>query len=412
LAKKIFFHSLNELITNAGVYKKAGVGVQERDLGIIENGALLWDSAKGILWLGKTKDAPKALVRGSKQIDCRGHFLSPALTDCHTHLVFAGSRHEEFASRVAGLSYQEISAKGGGIRSTVMATRKASEKELFNVALERIAVMKSHGVGVLEIKSGYGLDWVTERKQLRVIQQLRKKSDLRIFSTFLGAHAFPPEAITEKQRNAYVDTVVNEMLPAVRREKLADACDVFFDDGYFTEDQARRILQAAIFQKLHIKLHADELANTGGAKLAAEMSALSADHLLKADVDGISRMAKNGVVAVLLPGTAFYLGLKYPDVAMMRKQGVCFALATDYNPGSSPTTNLPFMMSLGCLQMGMTLPEAFAAATYGGANALGLHDSEGALLIGKKPKIALFNQPSYKALISQFAGVGSCRLLL
>jgi imidazolonepropionase len=236
---------------------------------------------------------------------------------------------------------------------------------------------------------------------------------LTIKSTFLGAHAFPPEAGRDpKARDAYVDRVIDEMIPEVAREKLADACDVFFDEGFYTESQSRRILQAAAAHGLDVKVHADELADVGGAKLAAELGALSADHLLRANDEGLAAMARRGVVAVILPTTALYLGIPYAPLDKMRRAGVCMALATDFNPGTSPSLHLPFVMSLACLAMGMTMPEAFAAATYGGARALGLHSAHGSLRAGAKPRIAIFNVPSYQALVAQVAHPGLCDTVL
>lgn len=410
----VLYANIAELITNRGVARKGGVGVTEADLGIIHDGALLWDSVKGIVWMGETRAIPSKAARGARKISLKGKILTPALADCHTHTVFAGSRHHEFAMRLAGATYQDIAASGNGIAHSVQATRKASEAELYKLARERVEAMRSLGVGLLEMKSGYGLDWPTERKMLRVAARLKReyKSKLTMQSTFLGAHAFPASARTPADREHYVDDIVKKMLPEAVREKLADACDVFFDEGYFDEKQARRILKTALRLGLDVKVHADELANTGGALLAAELGALSADHLLKVDDRGIDAMARRGIVAVILPTTAFYLGLGYAPVQRLRKAGVCLALATDFNPGSSPCPNLPFVMSLACLQAGFTMPEAFAAATYGGARAMGMHNRHGYLRAGAKPRIAIFNCPSYQALISQVAHPGLCETTL
>ncbi|MEW6056438.1 MAG: imidazolonepropionase [Bdellovibrionota bacterium] len=405
---RILYSDITELVTNAGVARKQGVGITTEDLGIFNDGALLWDSSKGILWLGETKEIPKTLVRGAKRIRLKGKTLMPALVDCHTHLAFAGSRHHEFAMRLAGSTYQQIAAAGGGIKNSVAATREISEQDLFKLACERVESYLALGVGVLEIKSGYGLDWENERKQLRVAQKLKRKyaNKITFQTTFLGAHAFPPGTLTAQQRNAYVDKVVDEMLPQVAKQNLADACDVFFDEGYFDLEQSRRLLKAAQKLGLKIKLHADELADVGGAALAAELGALSADHLLKANDNGLRAMAEAGVVAVLLPSTALFLGIGYPPVERMRRAGLCFALSTDFNPGSSPTLHLPFILSLACLQMGFTMPEAFAAATFGGARALGMQATQGHLRVGAKPRIAILDCPSYQALISQMAHPG------
>ena len=411
---RILFTDASEIVTNQGAAKKGGVGVEEADLGVIRDGALVWDKAKGIVWMGPAREVPRAAAKGAKKVSLKGKILTPALTDCHTHMVFGGSRHHELALRLAGATYQQIATAGGGIASTVKATREASEAELYRLARERVLAAMGLGVGVLEIKSGYGLDWPTERRQLRVIAKLKRelKSKIVIQSTFLGAHAFPPEAKSEAARAGYVDKVVDKMLPEVAREKLADACDVFFDEGYYDRVQSKRILEAAARHGLEIKLHADELADTGGALLAAELGALSADHLLKANEKGLAAMGRRGVVAVLLPTTALYLGIEYAPVEAMRRAGVCLALATDFNPGSSPCLHLPFVMSLACLAMGLTMPEAFAAATYGGARAMGLHPAYGHLRIGGKPRMAIFRCPSYQSLIGQVAHPGLCEAVL
>lgn len=406
---KVYLHA-SQLVTNDAVAAKGGVGVTADDLGIIEDGALALDADGKVRWYGPTAELPKRFLKGARKVDATGKTLAPALADCHTHLVFAGIRDDEFEMRLGGMSYQQIAARGGGIVKSVAATRAASEAELLRLAKPRVEQCMALGVRILEIKSGYGLDWPTERKVLRVIARLKKlyAGRMIIRSTFLGAHAFPPGTRSEGEREAYVAAVMGEMLPAVVREKLADACDVFFDEGYFTEEQSRRILLKARSLGLQIKLHADELANTGGARLAASLGALSADHLLKADDRGLAAMAQAGVVAVILPGTAFYLGLPYASMAKLRATKVCVALATDFNPGSSPCNHLPFIMSLACLQMGMTMPEAFSAATFGGARALGLHEDQGHITIGRRPLVALFDCPGYAGLIGQVAHPGLC----
>lgn len=408
------YTNISELVTNRGVVKKGGVGITEDDLGIIQNAALVLDSKKGILWLGLQKDLPKSYLRKGKKASLEGKILIPALVDCHTHLVFAGSRDNEFKLRLQGYTYQEIAAMGGGIVSSVKHTRNASEQELFTKAKNKIELMQKFGVGILEVKSGYGLNWAAEKKQLQVAAKLKKhfSKSLILRSTFMGAHAFPPEATTARDKINYATEVADKMLPLLKKENLADAVDIFQDEGYFTRSQSRRILQRAARLGFDIKIHADELADTGAAKLAAELGCLSADHLLKANEEGLSAMANRGVVAVLLPATAFYLGIKYASVEKMRRVGVCMALATDYNPGSSPTLNLPFVMSLACMQMGMTTAEAFAAVTYGGAKALGLHDQHGYLKIGGKPKMAILNTTTYVSLISQMSHPGFCEKII
>lgn len=420
---KILFKNANEIVTNANVVNKKGIQINKNDLCIVNQGALLWDEINGIEWIGLSKNVPqKILKRKSEVVDLDGKILTPALVDCHTHLVFAGSRHNEFAMKLEGATYQEIAHQGGGIISTVVATRQASENELFLSAQNRIETMIRMGVGVFEIKSGYGLDWISEKKVLKVIQRLKKSFRDRVViqSTFLGAHDFP----VERKKNAalredYVKEIVEVMLPQIAgssiKNRLADACDVFLDEGYFNYEQSKRILLRAKELGLAVKLHADELSDLGplsGSALAAELKALSADHLLMASEKNLAALARSEVVAVLLPSTAFYLRLPYADIHKLRKSKVCMALASDYNPGSSPSLNLPFSMTLACLQMRMTMPEAFAAATYGGARALGLHETHGSLIVGKKPKMAIFDVPSYECLISDFASPGVCSLLV
>ncbi len=398
-----------ELITNVGVRAKGGVGITEEDLGIITDGAVVLAKNGTVLWTGLTKEIPRALLRGTKRVDLKGRqVLAPALVDCHTHLIFDGIRDDEFAMRLAGATYEEVAAAGGGIVKSVAATRAASADRLYELGCERIDAILKLGVGILEIKSGYGLDLATEIKVLKVAQQLKKKYAKRmvIRTTFLGAHAFPPRTKTDVEREAYVTEICERMLPAVAKEKLADACDVFFDRGYFTADQSRRILKRAQGLGLQIKVHADELSPAGGAELAAELGALSADHLLQASERGLAAMAKAGTVAVYLPTTAFFLKIPYADVTKARKAHVCMALASDFNPGSSPTFHMPFVMTLACLHMGMTMPEAFAAATFGGARALGLHEEHGAIVLGARPQLATFDVQSYRGLMGQLAHPG------
>ena len=358
-----------ELITNVGVRAKGGVGITEEDLGIITDGAVVLAKNGTVLWTGLTKEIPRALLRGTKRVDLKGRqVLAPALVDCHTHLIFDGIRDDEFAMRLAGATYEEVAAAGGGIVKSVAATRAASADRLYELGCERIDAILKLGVGILEIKSGYGLDLATEIKVLKVAQQLKKKYAKRmvIRTTFLGAHAFPPRTKTDVEREAYVTEICERMLPAVAKEKLADACDVFFDRGYFTADQSRRILKRAQGLGLQIKVHADELSLAGGAGFAAELGALSADHLLQAS-ERACRHGEGGHRGSLSPLRRFSQNF-YADVTKARKAHVCMALLR-LQPGSSPTFHMPFVKTLACLHMGMTMPEA-AAATFGGARAL------------------------------------------
>jgi imidazolonepropionase len=376
---KAFVHA-SRVYTGEGIRKKDGRKVTDDDLGVIEDGAVVFEPGKKILWVGKTEDLPKKF-KSAKKTDLKNKkCVVPGFVDCHTHLVFAGDRAEEFALRCGGMSYEEIARRGGGIVRTVEATRQVSEKDLLSLAVARVKQMADFGVRTIEIKSGYGLSVDAELKSLKVAQTLKKKfPELTFQVTFLGAHAFPKD----QAREAYLDSVINTMLPKVARAKLADACDVFVDAGYFTNAEGRRILSAAQALGLKIKIHADELGNTESAALAAELGCLSADHLLKISDSGISALAASDTVGVLLPGTAFYLKAPYAPARKILEAGACVAISTDYNPGTCPIPSLPFMMALSALYMGMTRAEIFAAVTYNAAKALGLQGRKGTLEAGR-----------------------------
>jgi imidazolonepropionase len=340
--------------------------------------------------------------------------ITPTLIDSHTHLVFAGSRYDELDLKLRGYSYEEIATKGGGIQSSVKSTRAISENKLFTISKKRIENYLSLGVGILEIKSGYGLDFNSEIKQLSVIKKLKAhfKEKCEIYGTFLGAHAFPSNVKTVKEKNNYCKFITEVMIPFVAENKLADSCDVFFEKGYFDKKQSLQILKTALKNKLSLHVHADELNNNNGAHLAASLKSLSADHLLHTKLEGFKKLKKAGTTAVLLPGTAFYLNLPFVDFDIVRKSGAVFALASDFNPGSCPSYHLPFMMTLGCLKMGMTPAEAMASVTIGAAHALGIQNSQGFVSVGKKTKISIFNLESYKQLVSEFAKTDLCYSIL
>ena len=368
----------SELITGAGVRAKDGRRVTEKDLGAIPDGAMVY-SDKRIEWVGKTSDLPKKYSRVRKT-DLRGkRALVPGFVDCHTHLVFAGDRSDEFAARCGGATYEEIAAKGGGIVATVKATRAASPAELLRLAVARVKEAKAFGVRTLEMKSGYGLSLEAELKCLEVGAKLCKRfPEITFYSTFLGAHAFPKD----KSRGDYIREITEEMLPEVARRGLAQACDVFIDQGYYTLDEGRRILEKAKALGLKTKVHADELANTESAELAAKLGALSADHLLKISDRGIKALAGSQTVAVLLPGTAFYLKADHAPARRLIEDGACVALSTDFNPGTSMTLNLPAIMTIAALYLGMTRAEIFSAVTYNAAKALALESKKGTLEAG------------------------------
>lgn len=335
-----------------------------------------------------------------------GHVLAPGLVDSHTHAVFGRWRLDEYEMRCAGVPYMEIARRGGGINASVMDLRGRSEEELFDLGRNRLRDVVAHGTTTVEIKSGYGLDLDSELKMLRVIARLGEEPWIDVVPTFLGAHAFPPEYAG--RQDDYVRLLVEEMIPAIAEARLAVFCDVFLEPGVYTPDQARRVLDAALENGLIPRLHADEFESSGGAELAAELGAASADHLGAISDGGISALARSGTVATLLPGTLLFLGKRnYPPARRLIDAGAAVALATDFNPGSSPTVNLQLIMSLACSQLGMAPAEALVAATANGAAALRLDDGRGTLEPGAAADIALFAVPDYR-LIPYCYGVNHC----
>ena len=341
-----------------------------------------------IVWLGTSRELPRD-VRVERSLDGNGCWATPGLIDCHTHLVYAGSRAGEFEQRLDGVTYADIAAAGGGIQATVRATRAASAEQLTATSAPRLAALAEHGVTTVEIKSGYGLDTASELKQLRVARALGAAHDVDVKTTLLAAHALPPEFGGDADR--YVDYVCRDTLPAATREGLADAVDAFCETIAFTPAQARRVFEAARSLGLRVKLHADQLSDGGGAALAAEFDALSADHLEYTSEAGIAAMASAGTVAVLLPGAFYALReTRLPPLAALRAHGVPIAISTDCNPGTSPATSLPLMMNMACTLFRMTPREALAGVTRNAARALGLAD-RGTLEAGKRADIALWD---------------------
>ncbi|SCX91964.1 imidazolonepropionase [Microvirga guangxiensis] len=357
------------------------------DLGIIESGAVA--SKDGLIaFAGPMQDLPTGWDAAGR-IDCEGRWITPGLIDCHTHLVYGGDRAHEFELRLKGASYEEIARAGGGILSTVKATRAASEDELVASALPRLDHLIAEGCTTVEIKSGYGLDLESETRSLRAARRLTDTRPISVTTTFLGAHALPPEANGDK--DAFIDKVCDQMLPVLAREGLADAVDAFCEGIAFSPEQVARVFEAARTHRLKIKLHADQLSNLNGAKLAADYGALSADHLEYTDVDGAVAMAKAGTVAVLLPG-AFYMlrETQLPPIAAFREAGTHMALATDCNPGTSPMTSLLLTMNMGATLFRLTVEECIAGVTREAARALGKLDEIGTLEPGKFCDLAIW----------------------
>ncbi len=380
-----------ELVTCSGF--KAKKGQEMSDLQVIHDGAIVIE--KGIITkTGKTEEALSGLNASRFDlVDASGKAVLPGFIDAHTHFVFGGYRAEEFSWRLRGDSYMDIMKRGGGILSTVEATRRATKNDLIECGKKRLDSMLSFGVTTVEGKSGYGLDHDTEIKQLEVMKELDASHPVDIVRTFLGAHAVP-EAYRYNP-DGFIEYLISEVLPDISKWKLAEICDVFCEKGVFSVEQSKRLLEHAKFLGLKLKLHADEMAPLGGAELAAELGALSADHLLYASDKGIQEIARAGVVATLLPGTAFSLKEPYARARFMIDNGCAVALATDFNPGSCYSESIPLMFALATLYMGMTPEETVTAYTLNAAAALGRSDTIGSLDVGKAGDVVVLEFPSY-----------------
>lgn len=391
-----------QLVTAAGYSESPKRGSELAELGIITDGAVA--VKEGLITAVGTTTAIMEQVEaaeGATLIDAGGKVVLPGLVDPHTHLIFAGSREDEFEMKIRGAAYLDILAKGGGILSTVRSTRAAGEAELVRVGKKYLAEMLSQGTTTTEVKSGYGLTVADELKQLRAIRTLQKTQPVELVPTFLGAHAIPEEY--RGNPDAFVELVIREMLPAVERAGLAECCDVFCEEGVFTVEQSRRILQAARTLGFKLKLHADEIVPLGGAELAAELEALSADHLVAITGKGIEKLAASKTVAVLLPATTFCLmGIKYAPAREMIAAGVAVSLAGDFNPGSSPVNSLPVVMGIACRQLKMTPAEAISAVTINAAHAIGRASELGSIEVGKKADLVIFDAADYRSIAYRF----------
>lgn len=380
------------------------------DLKIIRDGAIGVTDGK-IAWIGKQSElSAKPELLAKEHHDLQGWWLTPGFLDCHTHLVYSGNRAHEFALRLQGKTYTEIARAGGGILSTVNATRSASEQQLFAESLERLNALVQQGVTTVEIKSGYGLDLENERKILNVARQLAKATKLDVINTFLGAHTIPLEY--KENPDDYVKLLCEFILPTLAREKLIDQVDAFCDKTAFNVEQTKKIFQSAKDLQLPIKLHADQLSEQGGAELAAHFSALSADHLEHATEKGIAMLAKTGTVAVLLPGAFYFLReKKMPPIELLRQHKVPIAIATDCNPGTSPTTSLTLMLNMACILFNLTPTEAILGVTRYAAQALGLQRTHGTLAIGKIADFAVWNIQSPEELCYHVAS-STCKKVI
>ncbi|MGG0286041.1 imidazolonepropionase [Peribacillus butanolivorans] len=398
MTKPIWIKNATQLATLASEKKGPRSKEAMSDLGLIEDGSL-WMENGLIQAVGTTKEIEELFadrLHEAEVFDASGHLVTPGLVDPHTHVVYGGSRASEFEMRLEGATYMDIMNAGGGIHATTRMTREASEEELMEQTIRRLDSFLAHGVTTVESKSGYGMNLETELKQLRVMKKLQEKHPIDLVPTFMGAHAVPNEF--KGREDDFVDHLINEMLPIVAKEKLAEFNDVFCEKGVFTPEQSERILEAGKNYGLIPKIHADEIESYGGAELAAKIGAISAEHLLKASEEGIQDMAKSGTIACLLPATALYLREEAAAGRRMIDEGVAVAISTDCNPGSSPTTSMPLVMNLACISMRLTPAEALTAATYNAACAINRQEKVGSLEVGKQADVVLWNVENYQEL--------------
>jgi imidazolonepropionase len=390
---------IQQLVTVRSDGKRAKVGAEMRELGILEHATVLIEDGL-FRWIGPDDQFDLPLHEDAHIIDASGLVALPGFVDAHTHAVFAGSRENEFALRAEGRTYQEIAERGGGILSTVRATRAVTKKELKKLASTWLDGMLRHGTTTVEIKSGYGLSEDDELKLMRAINELADEHFITVVPTFLGAHAIPPEY--QSDPDSYITLICDRMLPYLARRHMARFCDVFCEAGYFSVEQSRTILRKAQALGMDVKVHADELTASGGSILAAELNAVSADHLEHIDDNGIRRLREAGVVAVLLPGVSLFLNHAYAPARKLIDAGVPVAIATDFNPGSCMSYSMPLMMTLACTQMRMTPEEAITACTLNGAAALKLSDKVGSVELGKQADLVLYRVPNYRFLAYHF----------
>lgn len=382
------FTDISELLTLSGVARKDGRRVEEADLGIIQD-AVMAVKDGSVAWVGNRQDfaaggAPSEF-RSASSVSLGGQSVLPGFVECHTHSVFAGNRGEEFEWRLRGQSYQEISQKGGGILYTVRATREASEDQLRNLLQERMIRFLDQGVTTVEIKSGYGLDLPTEVKCLRVAKQMKGP---QIVTTYLGPHSRSPDF---KSLDSYLDYLIDEVMPTVKREGLADRADIYIEKGFYTVEQGKRYFEAARRLGFSLTAHVEQLSEFGGADLALEYGANSVDHVVFINSETQKRLAQSKSVAVLLPTADFYLNMEYPPARSLLDQGGCCALSTDFNPGTSPSQDIGFVGLLARVRMKMTLPEVISGFTYSAAKALGI-ENKGTLTLGSRADFSVLNR--------------------
>lgn len=397
----VIYENISQCLTLKGATERKGRCPTEEDLGIIENASMVVDLSRNtIIWVGETSELPKEYENLFHRFSSEGEVWLPEFIDCHTHAVFSGERHHEYALKVKGKSYQEIANAGGGILSTMKNTRNASLEELIQSTHRELEKFQRYGVGVLEIKSGYGLSLESELKILECIKAVQEKSSVFLIPTFMPAHALPPEF--SGRIDQYVDTICNDWLLKVSEKKLAKCFDVFVEEGYFSVSHAEKMCRVALESGFSIKLHTDQFKDIGGTQLGIELGALSLDHLDHISDENIKKIASSQTVAVLCPGASLFSNTPFPPARKMIDAGVQVALSTDYNPGTSPTHNLPLMTTIACSQMKMTVSEVIVGITYNAACALGIQKDFGSLEPGKQFRVTHLNTSSYEVLPYSF----------
>jgi imidazolonepropionase len=410
MAEALLLTGCKQLVTLAGPAPRRGRAL--REIGVVENGAVLVSDGRIAAAGPRAKVEKHTAARSARKMDLGGRVVTPGLVDAHTHLVFAASRAAEYEQRIAGATYEQIAKAGGGILSSVRALRAASDETLARTAHARLARMAAHGTTTAEAKTGYGLDFENELRTLKLLQQLSKDQPVEIVPTLLAAHVVPPEFRQGGGADEYVDRIVRLILPAAALENLAEYCDVFVERSAFSVPQARRIMAAARALGLKPRLHAEQLARTGGARLAVEVEAASVDHLDFVNAADIRTLARSDVACILLPGCSFHLGLaRYAPARKLIDAGAIVALATDCNPGTSPTLSLSMAMSLACTQMLLSPAEALAGCTINAAYSLGRHTRIGSIEPGKDADLAVFDVQDYRE-IPYYFGVNLCSMTL
>ncbi len=389
----LFLKDIKQIVTSFG--NKPLSGEKQKKIKIFKNYSIFIKNGMIFCFDKKDKILKKfPEVKKAKEIDCKELIAFPGFIDCHTHLVFGGQRRNEFYLKLKGIPYMEIAKKGGGILSTLKATRKISFDNLLEESLRKLNKSISYGTTTIEIKSGYGLNLKDELKQLKVIKELKERSPIEIVPTLMSAHEIPPEF--KKNRDGYIDLIINEIIPKVAKENLAKFCDVFCEIGVFTEEETILILKKAREFGLKLKVHSDEFSESGGAKVAGLLKCISAEHLAFPSEEGLKLMGKNKIIAVLLPGVQFFLKSKnLPPIDKFKKYNVPIALATDYNPGSSPTQNIQFIAKLGVYLLGLMPEETINSITINSACALDLGDKKGTIEEGKEADLNLFEMEHY-----------------